>query len=180
MRNNFLLLTLALMSACSSADESADNVASNKIITTNDFESVAGWGCVDLATLEHGQAHSGHYSLKVDGGHEFSLTFDMALGVATPSKIKTVRLDAWAYLPSDKATGVLGIQIMEPAGNAQTYGEGIRLGEVVKEYGKWVKVSKDFVLPDNITAMQHLRMSLWRAGASDYVLIDDIRLSIKN
>lgn len=176
MKKIAILLGFSLLAACSSKDDSA-SISADKIITRNDFEALAGWN-TDMNLLDEGRAHSGKYAIKVNKDHEFSLTFDMMLGKATSSKIKTVRLEGWAYLPSDRATGVLGVQIIGPDGNAQLFGDGIRLGEVVKSYGKWVKVSKDIVLPDTITALDHIRLSLWRADASDEVLIDDVTLSI--
>lgn len=177
MKNFTFLLSVALLGACS--NDASDEISSDKIITANDFESVMGWNA-NTASLAKGNAHSGRYAIKVDQDHEFSLTYDAALGEVTPVKIKTIHLEAWAYLPSEKSTGMLGIQIMEPgANNKQLYGDGIKLGEAVKTYKEWVRVSKDFVLPENITAAQHIRLSLWRADASDQVLIDDVQLSIK-
>ena len=69
---------------------------------------------------------------------------------------------------------------MGPNGTSQLFGDGIRLGDVVKSYGKWVKVEKDIVLPETISALDHIRVSLWRADASDEVLVDDVQLSIKD
>lgn len=176
MKKFTVVLGLALLTACSSND-SASATSDAKTITANDFESQPGWNA-DVNAFDKGRAHSGQYAIKVDKDHEFSLTFDMPLGKATPSKVKTVHLEAWAYLPSSKSTGMLGIQIMGLDGN-QVFGDGIRLGDVVKTYGKWTKVEKDIALPDNITALNHIRMSLWRADATDEVLVDDINLSVK-
>ncbi|WP_303309532.1 hypothetical protein [Hymenobacter sp. BT730] len=177
MRKLTILLGLSLLGACSADEPSGTATSGKRIITANDFESVAGWN-VDPSLLDRGRARSGQYAIKVDQDHEFSLTFDMPLGQATPSKIKHVRLEAWAYLLSEKSTGVLGVQIMEPGTNNQTFGDDIKLGDVVKAHNKWVHVSKDITLPDNITALQHIRLSLWRANASDAVLVDDVKLSI--
>lgn len=177
------ILCLAGLGACS-ADAPADSVVDANTITFNTFEGGGGWsndaGRNDPTLLAKGRAHSGQYAIKVDQNHEFSLTFDMALGLISRHKFKTVRLDAWAFMPSDKATGILGLQVMEPGTNQQTYGEGIKLKDAVHTYRKWVPVSKEFTLPDNITLAQHLRLSLWRADASDEVLIDDVKLSIVN
>ena len=173
------LVSLGCLGACSSDNTSGGN-SNERVITANDFESTAGWN-VDPTLLEHGKAHSGQYAIKVDKDHEFSLTFDMALGQATPSKIKTVHLEGWAYLTSEKSSGVLGLQIMGgPTNSDMVYGDGIRLADVVKSYNKWVLVSKDITLPDNITAVQHVRISLWRADATEPVLVDDLRLTIKD
>ncbi|MCA8832425.1 hypothetical protein [Hymenobacter pini] len=177
MKKITVLLALVGLSACSSEDKASSNT-DGKLITANDFESSAGWN-VDPNLLDRGRAHSGQYAIKVDQNREFSLTFDMALGQATPTKIKTVHLEAWAFLPSDKATGMLGVQVMDDTNSKQVFGDGIRLGDVVKSYGKWTQVSKDINLPADITAAQHIRVSLWRADASDFVLVDDVKLSIK-
>lgn len=179
MKNLTVLLGLALLGGCSSDESTSGSTSGEKIITANDFESVAGWN-VDPNMLERGRAHSGQYAIKVDKDREFSLTFDMALGQATPTKIKTVHLEAWAFLPSNRSTGQLGVQVMDAANAQQVFGDAIKLGEVVKSYNKWVLVSKEIALPDNITAGQHIRVSLWRADATDAVLIDDVKLSIKN
>src|SRR6476469_8251778 len=160
MKKFTAVLGLSLLAACSS-NENVASASDGKTITANDFESLAGWN-IDMGLLDKGRAHSGDYAIKVNKDHEFSLTFDMLLGQATPSKIKKVRLEGWAYLPSDKATGQLGMQIMGPNGSDQLFGDGIRLADVVKTYGKWTKVEKDITLPDNITALDHIRMSLWR------------------
>ncbi|RYU78423.1 hypothetical protein [Hymenobacter persicinus] len=178
MKTYIGLLGLALLGACSS-DNGQNLKVDDKTITANDFESIAGWNN-DPTTLDRGRAHSGQYAIKVDGNHEFSTTFDMPLALASSKKFNTVLLEGWAYLPSDKSTGMLGIQILDPNNpGKEIFGDGIRLGEVVKEYKKWVPVSKEFKLPDNINATQHIRMSLWRADASDFVLVDDVKISIK-
>jgi hypothetical protein len=69
---------------------------------------------------------------------------------------------------------------MQPDGNTSVGGGDLKFREAVHEYGKWVKVTKDFVLPDNITALQRLRVFMWRADATEEVLLDDVKLSIKN
>lgn len=180
MKNFTVLLGLALLSACSSDDKAGGSTSGEKVITFNDFESSAGWN-VDPGMLDRGRAHSGLYAIKADKDHEFSLTFDMALGQATPAKIKTVHLEGWAFRAGNGSTGILGVQVMDAQNpGQQTFGDGIKIGEVVKTTGKWEQISKDITLPDNITAAQHIRLSLWRADGSDAVLVDDVKLSIKN
>lgn len=178
MKNFTVLLGLALLGACSS-DDKAGSGSGGKVITANDFEESAGWN-VDPAMLDRGRAHSGQYAIKVDKDHEFSLGFDMALGQATPAKIKTVHLEGWAFRVGDNSTGILGVQVMDVNNpGQQVFGDGIKIAEVVKSKGKWEQISKDITLPDNITAAQHLRVSLWRADGTDAVLVDDVKLSIK-
>lgn len=171
------LLSFALLGSCTS-DKGTGLQVDENTITANDFESLAGWNNDPMA-LDRGRAHSGQYALKVDNNREFSLTFDSPLMVVSQRKFKTVVMEAWAYLPSERATGILGIQIVDPVTGQQAYGDGIKLGEEVKSYKKWVPITKEFVLPSDMKTTHHIRFSLWRADATDVVLIDDFKVSIK-
>jgi len=176
--NTFLALvaTAAVATSCGGDDDKKP--ANGRIVTQNDFESTAGWG-VDPALLSREYAHSGVYSITVDPSHEFSLTYEAALGQISPQKFKKIHLEAWVYLQSQKGNASLGVQFTDPAqGNKAIGGEGIDLGQAVKQYNKWVLVSKDFALPDNITSANHLKVFVWRAMASQPVFVDDIRLTI--
>lgn len=177
MKKFTVLLSLVVLSACSSDDKAAATPDAS-IITENDFESLAGWN-TDPTALYRGKAHSGRYALKVDKDHEYSTSFDMALSQVAPTRVKGVHLEAWVLRPSDQSTGVLGLQVMEPETNVQVYSDGIRLAEVVKTYNKWEKVEADYELPATITPTQHLRLSLWRANSTDLVLVDDVKMTIK-
>ncbi|MBD2723434.1 carbohydrate binding domain-containing protein [Hymenobacter armeniacus] len=177
MKNFTLLLSIALLSACSSDDKAA-SAQDGSIVIENDFESLVGWN-TDPAALFRGKAHSGRYALKVDKDHEFSPTFDMALNYVSPKRVKSIHLEAWAMLPGEKSTGVLGIQVMEPETGKEIYGGGIRLAESVKKGNQWQKVEADYELPATITPTQHLRLALWRADASDQVMVDDVKMTIK-
>ena len=173
MKNFLYILVLTSLVASCSSDDKLPTAGANTI-TANDFESVAGWG-VDPETLTKEHAHSGKYALKVDAGHEYSLTYDVVLGQASPRKLKKVRLTGWAFLPNDKATSVLSLQIIDPdQGNKGVFVDGIDLRESVKDYNKWVKVSKEFTLPEDITYTQHMKIFLWRAGSSEPSYLDDI------
>lgn len=171
-----LLTALAMLSlaACSSNTEFG---TPGDYITRNDFESMMGW-IPDASALTKDHAHSGQYAIQVNPEHEFSLTYTAMLGNVSPHKLRGIKLEAWVFLPDDKTTGVLGVQILDPAqGNKEIFGSGINLPETVKEYGKWVQVSKDIMLPDNIAYTHNLKVFLWRAGTASTVYVDD--LSIK-
>ncbi|ALW84486.1 hypothetical protein AUC43_04940 [Hymenobacter sedentarius] len=171
-----LFATATAVAAC--GDDTKKNTSEGTLVTENDFESTAGWG-VDPAALSREQAHSGTYSIFIDPSREFSLTYENALGQLSPQKFKKIRLSAWVYLQSPKGNGSLGIQITDPAqGNKAVSGEGIGLADVVKKYNTWVQVSKDMVLPDNITSANHLKVFLWRGMATQAIYVDDIRISI--
>jgi hypothetical protein len=169
-----LLATTSTLAAC--GGESSQK-PTGQIVTENDFESTAGWG-VDPASLSKEKAHSGSYSISVDPAHEFSLTYENALGQLSPQKFKKLHVSAWVYLLSPKGNGVLGIQLMDPAQGKAIGGEGINLGETVKKYNEWVQVSKDMLIPDNVTSTTRLKVFLWRGTASQALFADDISISI--
>ncbi|GAA4379097.1 hypothetical protein GCM10023186_16300 [Hymenobacter koreensis] len=143
---------------------------------SNDFESIVGWA-PENKSLTTERAHSGRYSLKVDKDTEFSLTYDVLLGKLSAKRLRGVKLEAWAYLPNAGGDAKLGLVINAPNSEQTILGEGIQLGEQVKKYNEWVKVSKDIVFPPNAEYMSHMKIFLWRAGASAPAYIDDITLT---
>ena len=184
MKNIAALVGLALLGACSSNHEAADSSVDENTITFNNFEAGPGWSNDpnrnNTTLVAKGRAHSGQYALKVDKDHEFSLTFEMPLGQVSNRKFKTMHLDGWVYMPSERAAGTIGMQIIKPEGNESIGGGDLKFADEVKKYGEWVKVSKDFAMPDNITAANRLRVFMWRAGATEEVFLDDVKLSIKD
>ncbi|MCC2545883.1 carbohydrate binding domain-containing protein [Hymenobacter sp. BT175] len=164
-----------LLSACSNSDTAAPDTA--KLITKMDFESVEGW-MPPTPSLTREQAHSGRFSVKVDGNNEFSMGYSNLLGRVAPSRLRKIKVQAWVYLASEKSQARLGVQITDPVSGKELFGDGIALGEQVKEYKKWKEVSKEISLPDNVTATQNLKVFLWRASASDAAYLDDVQLSI--
>jgi hypothetical protein len=92
--------------------------------------------------------------------------------------MRKIRLQAWAYMPSERSTARLGIQIKDPVTGQEVFGDGINLADEVKKTREWTQVSKEITLPENITATQKFLLFLWRASATDAAYIDDVRLSI--
>ena len=178
MKNIFCFLVLASLTASCSSDNNLPADGPN-LITKNDFEALAGWGGVDPATLSKVRAHSGKYSLEVHPpDRDYSITYDAALGQVSPRKVKKIRLDAWVFLTSAKASGMLVMQVKDPAqADKNIFWDGIKLTETVKEYNKWVKVSKEFTLPETIAYTNHVQLFLWRGDASEPVYADDISLT---
>jgi hypothetical protein len=151
-------------------------------VTFNDFESGGGWSSDpahhNTSLVQKGQAHSGRYALRVDANHEYSLTYAMPLGRIREAKFQKLHLEAWAFMPSERATGTVGLQILSPDNSQQVFSDDIKLRDAVKTYGEWVPISKDITLPASVTPGQQLRLFLWRADASDEVLLDDVMLRI--
>ncbi|MCC3155932.1 hypothetical protein LJ737_01695 [Hymenobacter sp. 15J16-1T3B] len=172
MKKILPFLALSVLAACSSDKEAASSDA----IMSNDFESVVGW-VPDASTISKDHAHSGAYALKVDPSHEFSLTYNTVLGNVTARKPRGVKLEAWAYLNSAQSAGKLGLVVVPPGENAQNVvGDGIELSEV-KDFKKWVKVSKEIVFPASVQSDYILKVFLWRGAASEPVYIDDLKLT---
>ncbi|RFP66893.1 hypothetical protein D0N36_02075 [Hymenobacter lapidiphilus] len=96
----YLGLALSL-AACSTP--SSETAADAGVLAHNDFESLAGWLPDDMA-LTKDQAHSGKYATMVDQNHEFSLTYNTLLGNLSEHKPRGLMVEAWVYLPDDKAT----------------------------------------------------------------------------
>ena len=184
MKSLCLVPLLALLGACSAPPPPAGGpVIDANTITFNNFEAGGGWsndpGRNDASLVAKGEAHSGQYALVVNRDHEYSLTFDMPLGRISARKFKVIHLEAWAYLPSERGAANINLQVLQPDGSSRVMEGNLELGTAVKTYRQWVKVEKDFPMPDNITAVQRLHVFMWRAGATDEVLLDDVLLSIK-
>lgn len=173
-RSAIAITGLFLAAGCK--DSTVDYTDPN-LISYNNYEAVVGW-MPDAGTLSKEQAHSGRYSVKVDGNHEFGMGYGLALGKATTRKPHKIHISAWAFMVDDKAQARLGIQILDPATGKETFGDGINFNETIKEYRKWVEISKDITLPDNANSTHEMRVFLWRGSATTPAYIDDLKISL--
>lgn len=174
MKYLLLVLTTAIgLSACS-----GDNAASapdKDVLMRNDFEELVGW-IPDPVALTQEKAHSGRYSLKVDPAHEYSMGYNYLLGQLSPTRIQGIKVEAWAYAPEKDPTAQIRVAINNVAGGTPIMSEGIDFSSQVKEYGKWVKVSKEFVFPPSANYTSQLVVYLWR-GSGGKAFIDDVQLT---
>lgn len=167
-------LGAASLTACSSDNPST---ATNKsVLMHNDFENLVGW-IPDAANLSKEQAHSGQYSIKVDKDNEYSITYRNLLGQLSPSRIRGVRVEAWAYAPEKNTPALLRISLNKTVGGEPTMTEGIDLATQVPEAGKWVKVSKEIVFPLSSNYSSQLVVYLWRADSGSTAYVDDLVLT---
>lgn len=172
-------LLLALASAASLTACSGDNstAAPDKdTLMHNDFESMVGW-IPDAVALTKDKAHSGVYSLKVDKQHEYSLGYNYLLGQLSPTRLRGIRVDAWAYAPEKNPAAQLRMAVNNAVGGTPIASEGIEFNSQVKEYGKWVKVSKEFDFPSTASYTSQLVIYLWSAGGTNPAYIDDIQVT---
>lgn len=172
MKNKVLLLPLLALAACGGSNQSPDK----NVLMHNDFESLAGW-LPDASGLAKEQAHSGQYSIKVEQGREYSLTYTTALGQLSSTRLRGVRMEAWAYLPDQDAKARVGFLVKDPADGKVLLGEGLDVHEQVKSYGKWTKISKEFTLPATASYTSQLVIFLWGPGVTKPIYLDDIQLT---
>ena len=178
LRFRTLVLPLAacgvLLTACGDDKPATDDP---NLITFNDFESVLGWQPYpDAVTREH--AHSGKYAITVGPGKEFTLGYALLIGKALARKPHKIRIEGWGYMTDGKATARLGLQVLDPATGKETFGDGVDFASVIKVPKKWVEISKDVTLPDNVTSAQELRVFIWRANAESPAYFDDMRVTL--
>jgi hypothetical protein len=147
------------------------------LISANDFEAVVGW-MGDPNTISREQAHSGRYSVKVDGAHEFGMGYSLPLGKATMRKPHKIRISGWAYMVDAKSAARLGVQLLDPNTGKETFGDGVNFNDAIKDYKKWVEISKDIVLPETTASTHELRVFLWRGSATTPAYLDDLRISL--
>jgi hypothetical protein len=172
MKTILLVISLAALTACSH-----DNETDNKdLLMHTDFDSLVGW-VPEAPSLSKGQAHSGHYSLKVDKGLEFSLGYSAVLGQMSSTRLRGVHMEAWAFLPTKDSKARLGFIVKDAVGGKDLLGDGLDLQDQVKDPGKWTKISKDFTFPATASYTSQLLMFMWGPGANGPIYLDDLQLT---
>lgn len=172
MKNFFLALPLAALVACGSDNSTT---VDKDVLMTSDIDGVAGW-LPDQNALVKGEAHSGAYSLRVDQNHEFSPGYTAIMGKLSPTHLRGVKLEAWVYATDKNATAKLELAVNEAPGGKELLRSQTKLDEV-KDYGKWVKVSKDIIFPPTVTYSSQLVIYVSRAGATSPAYVDDLQLT---
>ena len=164
------------LAGCSSPEAASDP----NVLVNNDFETLAGWlPEAQDATLTREKAHSGSYALKVDGTHEYSLGYHAQLGRLRDTRIRKIKVTAWAFVPTGSSASLV-ITVgnpVAPSGQPLLW-QALELGKS-KEFGKWVEVSKVLTLPETATAASTLGLYLWRTGSNQPVYLDDLRVAIE-
>lgn len=168
----------ALALAFTGCGQQSDTQPDADVLVSNDFETMAGWMPEpQSATLSREQAHSGHYSLKVDAAHEYSMGYSVPLGQLHGTRIKKIKVSAWAFAtaPDANASFVVAVNPVAPETKPLLW-EGLELGK--STVGKWREVSKELTLPENTTPNNTLVLYLWRTGGDKAVYLDDIRVAL--
>ena len=178
MKKTLLSLSTLVALSMASCGGSSDGATDPNTMVNADFDTLAGWlPEPQNATLSREKAHSGQYSLKVDGVHEYSLGYRQALGQLRNIRVKKITVSAWAFVPSTDANASLVVAVTNPANPAEKplLWEGIDLG-ASKTYGKWTEIKKTIALPDGVLPTSALGLYLWRTGGNKPVYLDDLHV----
>jgi hypothetical protein len=167
---------LLLGAGCSSADGPPQRPAD--VLTDNDFEDLIGWNRADqLASLSRDVAHSGRYALKVDAGHEFSLTFDARLGDLITRPPRALRVEAWVRVPGPGAEDAQLVTNLGLADAPPLTEDRVRLGEIIVGANEWTHVVRELQLPPTARPDHRVRIYLWRGNTQVPAYLDDLRLT---
>lgn len=173
-------MLMAASAACSSHNPADGNWVGDDV-TRNDFEAVAGWGGADRTTLTRDHAHSGRFAVVVDTTHETGLMYDLPLFEASVHTLQAVEVEAWVYLPNEKADAVLQVEAIAdgPEPRAVLFSEQFPLLSQVEEFKRWTLVKHIFQLPGSMPGSTHLRLFLKRGSSLAPVYLDDIRVKAR-
>lgn len=175
LRSFVALITVGL-AGCGSADTKNDP----NLLVSTDFETLSGWlPEAQDATLTREKAHSGTYAIKVDAAHEYSLGYHAQLGRLHDTRIKKIKVSAWAFVPAGGSASLVTTVGNPVAPNDKPLlWEAIELGKS-NAFGKWVEVSKVLTIPETAAATSTLGLYLWRTGGSQTVYLDDLRVTLE-
>lgn len=161
---------LVAASSCSTKTEKPEN-----LLVSNDFESLDGWG-VESPSLNREKAHSGQYSIKIQQGIDFSLTFKNLLGKLSPTRVKRLHVKAYVYM-TKPAGGSLTVQLMKTGTDGAEFNQGIALDTKVKKPGEWTLVEQTFDLPAEASPSNQLRIYMWGSPGDATVYLDDLEVT---
>lgn len=172
MKKLFLALPLVALAACG-----GDNAATTDkdVLMTSDIDGMVGW-LSNPSDLPKGEAHSGSYSLRVDKAHEFSPGYTAILGQLSSTKLRGVKLEAWVYATDKESSGNLEFVLRETANGKEVMRDQTVLSSV-KDYGKWVPISKEIIFPPSTTYLSQIVIYVSRATAKSPAFVDDLKLT---
>jgi hypothetical protein len=162
------LTTLVVLMGCSSEKKQ------HKLFYFNDFESMEGWS--KFSTLVKGEGYSGNCCVRVDSLFEFSDGFNLKLREVSDKPIRKIKFSAYCLTKNanSKATLVIAVDSLNKPNISWT---GIALNTVIKEHGKWEKISGEVdITGQGINNRQNsVILYLWN-NSKGVSLIDDIEI----
>lgn len=167
------VLALATLAACGN-ENPAPEILGKDVLMASNIDGLAGW-VSDPNALKPGPAHSGKYALRVDADHEFSPGYNVLLGQLSPTRLRGVKLDAWAYATDGSASGKLDF-VLKAADGQELMHEQLRI-EDAKPHGNWVPISKEIIFPPSVNYTTRVVLYMSRADAHTPAYVDDVKLT---
>lgn len=147
----------------------------NEKIYKNDFEEIDGWGCSN-AVLIKGDSKSGSYMCELDQKKPYSITFKKKFKEITDKHVRSVEVEAWVKIStlSTRSSIVLTIDSVE---GHKIYWEQQPTDYFVTEVDKWVKIRKQFLIPDNVKPDYELLVYAWQKNEG-VTYVDDLFIKV--
>ena len=150
-------------------------------LAANDFENLDGW-LPDSPTgvaLSRDQAHSGKFSTKVDGAHEYSLGYNNTLSTLAPEWPGKLTVSAWVLLLDEQNAPKLVTEVKSAGNNSPgQLWAGLDLGQTAKVKNKWYHVEQTITLPETAKPTSRLLVYMWRADSKQPAYLDDVQISL--
>lgn len=161
-----------LMVGCHAARPAAECV-----LLDSDFEQFDGWIQPLPAFLNTEQAHTGHYSLRLAEGAEYSPSYHALLDRCSFIP-RHLYLSAWVYAPSGRMRSTKLVTEINCHGRRPNVWVPFELEEVVKRYQKWEFVHRTIHLPIDLEATDELKVYVWHPETGgERIWLDDIKLT---
>jgi hypothetical protein len=176
-RPQLVLLTVFSAMALAGCHQDSATATAGKQLAFNDYEAVVGWVPTPPTSVTSERAHSGRYCVKVGPQDEFGMGYTMVLEKIIDHRPHKIRVEAWGYMTDANSTAKIGFQLFNATQDKVLFSDGIEYADAVKTPGKWVKISKDIVLPGDVAGNQQMRVFLWRSVANSPAYVDDLSIS---
>ncbi|UOQ98178.1 carbohydrate binding domain-containing protein [Hymenobacter sp. 5317J-9] len=175
---NLLLPLAAVATLCLAGCGGKTEKDPNTLVET-DFETLAGWiPEPQSGTLTTEKAHSGRYAIKVDGNHDYSLTYKVPMGELHDTRVKKIKVSAWTFVSAADAQAALVAAVGNPADpNKPLLWDATDLNHSHTP-GKWVEINKVLTVPATASPASTLGVYMWRTGGTKPVYLDDLKVTI--
>ena len=119
---------------------------------------------------------SGMYSGKLSPEKEFALVFFKTFWDFSTTSPNSIETSCWIYNPGDAPTGALIVCSIEKDSVVNWQSQGLD-GDGIKP-GNWVKVTRKFNIPENLSMDHKVKIIIWNQRKSTF-FVDDLDVKIK-
>jgi hypothetical protein len=136
-------------------------------------------GLFNLHTIIEGDAHSGKKFSRADVGNNFGLGYSLALPDTLIGKSMAVNVSGWTRT-GDLSNGC-DLVLTVTSNDSILLWSGCMAKEVMKNPNEWSFVSKEFVLPTEMTSKNNVYINVMahNVEAKSFFDVDDIKVEYK-